>query len=123
MRRPLMGANVTPKKGVSRMTELLTEESSAAAPDAELREEALRRLAKRRDFRAHLLAYVLGNALLWLIWGVVYAVSGFWFPWPVFPLFGWGIGLTFHAWDTYGRRPFREQDIDRELARMGANLR
>jgi hypothetical protein len=83
----------------------------------ELREEALRRLAKKRDVRAHQLAYVLENAFLWLSWGVVYAAGGPWFPWPVFPLFGWGIGLTFHAWDTYGR-PFREQDVERELARM-----
>jgi hypothetical protein len=104
------------------MTELLQEvEASTAPADVELREEALRRLEKKRDFRAHLLAYVLVNAFLWLIWGVVYAVGGTWFPWPVFPLFGWGIGLTFHAWDTYGRRPFREQDIERELGRMGVS--
>ena len=101
------------------MPELLKAPDASARPDVELREEALRRLAKKRDFRAHLLAYVLVNSFFWLIWGVVYSVTGTWFPWPVFPLFGWGIGLTFHAWDTYGRRPFREQDIERELARMG----
>ena len=34
------------------------------------------------------------------------------------PLFGWGIGLTFHAWDVYGRKPFRDEDIEREAARL-----
>jgi uncharacterized ion transporter superfamily protein YfcC len=82
------------------------------------RGKALRRLEKKREFRTHLLAYVLVNAFLWLIWGVVFATTGFWFPWPVFPLFGWAIGLVFHGWDVYGRREFTAEQIDRELARL-----
>lgn len=92
--------------------------SSVLEPEADLHVEALRRLEKKRDFRGHLLAYVLVNAGMWTIWGVVFAVSGAWFPWPLFVLFGWGIGLAFHAWDAYGRRPFSEEDIQRELARL-----
>jgi 2TM domain len=102
------------------MTELITPTrngaSATAGDDASLRREAIRRLKKKRDFRAHLLAYVLVNGFLWLVWGVVYAAaSGPWFPWPLFPLFGWGIGLVFHAWDVYGRKPFSEQALEREL--------
>jgi hypothetical protein len=97
------------------MTEVLDRSSGPSGslpPSNELfAEEALRRLEKKRDFRGHLAAYVLVNAFLWLIWGVVYAAGGPWFPWPVFPLFGWGIGLTFHAWDTYGRRPFSAEQV------------
>jgi hypothetical protein len=104
------------------MTELLEKSSapvSGLPPSEEVfAEEALRRLGKRRDFRSHLVAYVLVNSLLWLIWGVVYAAGGPWFPWPVFPLFGWGIGLTFHAWDTYGRKPFSTEQIRREAERL-----
>lgn len=96
-------------------TELTTPVSE---PAADLHAEALRRLEKKRDFRGHLLAYVLVNAGLWAIWGVVFAASGAWFPWPLFVLFGWGIGLVFHAWDVYGRRPFTEEDIQRELSRL-----
>jgi uncharacterized membrane protein len=84
------------------------------------REEALASLGKKRDFRTHLLTYLLVNGFLWLIWGVVYAVTDTWFPWPVFPLFGWGIGLIFHAWDTYWRRPFSEAEITREVARLAS---
>ena len=104
------------------MTELLERSSApvAAFPPSEevFAEEALRRLEKRRHFHGHLVAFVLVNAFLWLIWGVVYAASGLWIPWPVFPLFGWGIGLTFHAWDTYGRKPFSAEQIERETARI-----
>jgi 2TM domain len=39
--------------------------------------------------RTHLLAYLLVNSFLWLVWGVVYlAADGPWFPWPVLPLGG-----------------------------------
>jgi hypothetical protein len=80
--------------------------------------EALRRLQKKRDFHTHLVAYVLVNAFLWLIWGVVYAAGGPWFPWPVFPLFGWAIGLIFHGWEVYRRHEFSQKAIDRELDRL-----
>jgi hypothetical protein len=104
------------------MTELLTPtENGTSASEAPLplREQAVVQLKKKRDFRAHLLAYVLVNAFLWLIWGVVLtAADGPWFPWPLFPLVGWGIGLVFHAWDTYGRKPFSDADIAREVERL-----
>jgi uncharacterized membrane protein len=87
-------------------------------PASDLRAEAIRRLEKKREFRGHLLAYAMVNALLWAIWGVVFAVSGAWFPWPLFALFGWGIGLAFHAWDAYGRLPFSEEEVQREQARL-----
>jgi uncharacterized membrane protein len=86
--------------------------------DTDLRSEALRRLKAKRDFQAHLVGYVLVNASLWAIWGVFFAVSGAWFPWPLFGVLGWGVGLAFHAWDVYGRRPFTEEDIRREEARL-----
>lgn len=103
------------------MTELMERTdvtTSASGLEGDPRAAALARLNKKRDFRAHLLAYILVNAFLWLIWAIVFAFGGPSFPWPVFPLFGWGIGLSFHAWDAYGRRPFSEEEIERELARQ-----
>ena len=104
------------------MTELLTpieNGTGAAQPETQLREHALLRLKKKRDFRTHLVAYVLVNAFLWLIWAVVLvAADGPRLPWPLFPMAGWGIGLVFHARDTYGRKPFTETDIERELAHL-----
>jgi hypothetical protein len=83
--------------------------------DEGLREEAMRRLKGRRDFQAHLLAYVLVNTLLWAIWAVT-DLGGF--PWPIFPTLGWGIGVAFNAWDVYVRRPITESDVERELERL-----
>jgi uncharacterized membrane protein len=102
------------------MTQLLDrmEETETHAPAMEIREQALASLKKKRDFRAHLLSFILVNSFLWMIWGVVYAFGGPVFPWPILPLFGWGIGLSFHAWDVYGRGPFREEEIEREMSRL-----
>ena len=104
------------------MTELLTPTENGirgSETRLPLREQAVVQLKKKRDLRAHLLAYLLVNAFLWLIWGVVLtAADGPWFPWPLLPLFGWGIGLIFHAWDTYGRKPFSDAEIAREVERL-----
>lgn len=86
--------------------------------ETDLRTEALRRLKKKRDFRGHLLVYLVVNAVLWAIWGVMFGAVGVWFPWPLFATFGWGIGLVFHGWDAYGRKPFTEEDIRREALRL-----
>lgn len=90
-------------------------------PETDLRAEALRRVKKKRDFHTHLVAYLLVNVLLLAIWGVVWVAVGVWFPWPLFVVFGWGIGVAFHAWDTYGRRPITEEEIRREEARLQRN--
>ena len=104
------------------MTELLTSTENrtrAAQNDLPVREQAILRLKKKRDFHTHVAAYILVNAVLWLIWAVVLvAADGPLLPWPLFPTAGWGIGLFFDAWDTYGRKPFTETEVERELARL-----
>jgi hypothetical protein len=78
------------------------------------REEAIQRLKSKRDFRMHVLMYVLVNALLIVIW----AVSGAGFFWPLFVLGGWGIGVAANAWEVYGRGPITEEEIRREQERL-----
>ena len=77
------------------------------------RELALVRLKKKRDLSAHALAYVLVNAMLVMIWWA----SGAAFFWPVFPIFGWGIGLAFNVWDVYAPEP-TESRIQEEINRL-----
>ncbi|HKG36981.1 MAG TPA: 2TM domain-containing protein [Solirubrobacterales bacterium] len=84
--------------------------------EQELRDRAIANLKKKRDFRGHLLAYVLINGMLVAIW----AVTGAGFFWPAFPILGWGIGVAFNAWDVYGRSEFSEDDILREADRLRA---
>jgi 2TM domain len=80
----------------------------------DLREQAIDRLKKQSDFNVHLLAYLVVNAFLIAIW----SVTGAGFFWPVFPLFGWGIGVAFNAWDVYWRKPPSEDQIHQEMARL-----
>jgi len=81
----------------------------------DLREEAITRLKKKRDFRTHAFMYVVVNAMLVAIWAIT-SPDGFF--WPIFPILGWGIGLAGNAWDVYGRKPITEEEIRREQERM-----
>jgi hypothetical protein len=85
-------------------------------PDAQgLREQAVARLKKRRDFHTHLLVYVLVNAFLVVIWAVSDAGAFFW---PIFPIVGWGIAVVLNAWDVYVVREIDEAQIQREMNRL-----
>lgn len=81
--------------------------------DEELRDRAIEQLQKKREFRAHLIAYVLVNAFFVAIW----AVLGAGFFWPVLPILGWGIGIFFHAYDVYSRPP-SEDRIREEMSKL-----
>ena len=80
----------------------------------DLRKIALERLKKRRDFRTHVVVYLLVNAFLWGIW----AVTGAGFPWPVFVTGGWGIGLAMDARETYWDIPPTEQEVQAEIEKL-----
>lgn len=52
---------------------------------------------RRASFRYHLAAYVIVNIFFWILWLFTEdeKFNDGW-PWPVWPMLGWGIGLTFH---------------------------
>lgn len=85
---------------------------------ADLRQLAITRLRKVRDLQAHLLAYILVNLFLNGIW-LFTNPSGFY--WPMFPLFGWGIGVAFHVWDVYAPETPPEDRIRREMDRLSSH--
>jgi hypothetical protein len=93
---------------VDMMTELY--EMTEVGP----REKAIARLKQKSDFRAHLFAYLVVNASVVVIW----LATGTGFFWPIFPMLAWGIGLVFHAWDVYWRKPISEEQIRREMEHM-----
>ena len=71
-------------------------------PVAELRErDPVRRAAQvraaRLGVRIHLAAYLVVTMLLLGVWLLVGLGGGGWFPWPVWPILGWGIGVASHA--------------------------
>jgi len=83
--------------------------------DQVLREKAIKQLKKQRDFRGHLLVYVLVNAFLVVIWALTNPDGFFW---PVFLIAGWGIGVVMNAWDVYRGDEFSEAQIRREMERF-----
>lgn len=86
--------------------------------EAALREAAIQRLRRKQAFRTHLVAYVLVNLLLIAIWAAVGIGTGDWYPWFIFPLFGWGIGIGMQAWSVYGGSGLTEDKIRREMDRL-----
>lgn len=83
-------------------------DDSAQVPrsyDEELRERARKQLKAKAEFRQHLTSYVVVNGFLVALW----AITSRGYFWPVWPILGWGVGLTFHAvslrWDDGGPSP------------------
>lgn len=64
---------------------------------------------KRAAFKKHLVTYVIMNAFFWAVWlfsspkeiAEMNIESPGNFPWPVWPMLGWGIGLAFHYASAY----------------------
>lgn len=56
-----------------------------------------KRIAEMKDFIEHLVAFVIVNAGLFVL-NIVTGPTYLWFLWVVF---GWGIGLVFHAVDVF----------------------
>lgn len=94
------------------------------------RDEKLWKLAKKRaSFKRHILSYILVNAFLWVIW---FFSGNYWnddnnvnfgahhygthFPWPVFVMFFWGIGLAFDFFHSY--IAYRDDLIEKEYQKL-----
>jgi hypothetical protein len=58
---------------------------------------------KRVGFKHHLVSYIIVNGFFWVLW--YFTESRYndyeFFPWPVWPMLGWGIGLSFHFAGAY----------------------
>jgi hypothetical protein len=85
-----------------------------SANDERLRDEAVQQIKRRREFWQDLVSYVIVNAGLIIVW----AITGAGYFWPGWVLGGWGIGLLFHAWATFGQKPIQEEEIRREMDRL-----
>ena len=82
----------------------------------ELEELAKKRVQTRLGFITHLAMYLVTNASLILIW----YLTGGGYPWFVWVMFGWGIGILGHASAlVIGPGSAAERRaIDRELRRL-----
>ena len=82
--------------------------------DVTVRDRAIKRLKKRRDFYTHLLVFTLVNGFVVGIW----AMTGHGFFWPIFPIVFWGIGLVMNAWEAFRDEDFSEERIQHEMGRL-----
>ncbi len=73
-------------------------EAAQKQKDAERRVHLAQRWAsgQRKAFRIHATVFVAVQLLLVAIWALVWATSGAHYPWFIFPLLGWGVGVAAH---------------------------
>ena len=75
---------------------------------------AERRVRAKIGFYYHLAAYVIVNLTLVFIW----YFTGVEYPWFLWPMMGWGIGLFFHGMGVFlSTGTMKERMIQKELER------
>ena len=92
---------------------------------SELRERALASLKRKRKFAEDVLGFVSVNGVLWVIWALTDRSTDGSLPWPAWVTAIWGFLLAVDGWRTYGawprslRGPFTDDQIEREMERVG----
>ncbi|SKA15162.1 2TM domain-containing protein [Sediminibacterium ginsengisoli] len=72
---------------------------------------------KRAAFKKSLFSYIVINAFLWAIWwmtvGRTAGVKGY--PWPVWVMLAWGVGLGFQYFEAYNgsKQDMVQQEYER----------
>ena len=86
------------------MTTQLLEENTISQTDNQARLKAAKeQVKKQREFYGNLVSYCFVIPFLAFI---NYTTMGWGFMWFLFPMFGWGLGLMFHAMDAFDWNPF-----------------
>ena len=86
--------------------------------DQAIRDYAKKSLKKKADFKQYLWVYLGVSLLTSAIWFLTTPEDYFW---PVWVMFGMGIGAFFAGLDAYGgfrSKPITEVDIDAEVERL-----
>ena len=81
---------------------------------AAFREREARQIVRRRAFFVHAAVWAATNVFLVVVWAVV----GGGFPWFLFPLLGWGIGLVAHGAAAFLMSDPRDVVLEREERRV-----
>jgi len=96
-------------------------EPGAQRPDAmteeEIRKKAEKRVTQRTALLSHIGAYVVVNAFLVIIW----ALAGAGYPWFLWVMAGWGIGLAINILAYFsGRKGEAAKDrmIQKEIEKI-----
>ena len=76
-----------------------------------------KRVEEKKSFYIHLAVYVIVNIALVIIWWA----TGAGFPWFLFPLGGWGIGILFHFLGVFvfsQQSNWERKEIEREVQKL-----
>ena len=99
------------------------------------RQQAIKRIERRRRFRIEIVMSAIGMAILVAIWATSeyhtaggWPTQGFsqssgihhvWNYWIIYPIVAWVLILTARGWHIYRRRrPVSESEIQREIERQ-----
>jgi len=84
--------------------------------DEELRKKARKIAKEKSDFYIHLVIYIAVNAFLFAQWWFI--TGGEVSPWPIFVLFGWGIGVASHGISAFRGEGYIEHQTEKEYQRL-----
>jgi len=91
---------------------------STGMSEEELYRKARERVEEKKGFFIHFAIYILVNILLVIIWAFP---AGGGYPWFLWPLGGWGIGILFHFLGVFVfSRPsgWERREIEKEVERL-----
>ena len=91
---------------------------STQMSEEELYKEAKKRVEEKKGFFSHLAVYVLVNILLVIIWAFS---AGGGYPWFIWPMGGWGIGLVFHFLGVFvfsQKTDWEKRQIEKEMEKL-----
>lgn len=90
--------------------------------EEEIRKLAESRVSRKKGFFIHLTVYIIVNSFLVIIWAITSSVAKYWFPWFIFPLAGWGVGLLFHGMSVFafpkGGSDWERKEIEKEMDKL-----
>ncbi|MBN9387661.1 MAG: 2TM domain-containing protein [Chloroflexi bacterium] len=94
-------------------------------PQAEAYRQAEIRVKAKMGFYWHLVTYLVVNGFLTVIYLVTsWTGGGFYYPWIIWPIAGWGIGLILNFMAVYifpDTPAMRQRMMEKELGNMGLN--
>jgi len=84
--------------------------------DEELRQRAREIAKKKTDFYTHLAIYIAVNLFLIVTWAASREIISF--PWFIFALVGWGIGIVAHYIDAFHGKDYVEKLSEKEYQKL-----
>jgi len=85
--------------------------------EEEIYRKARERVEEKKGFYIHFIVYILVNIMLIIIW----VATGAGFPWFIFPLGGWGIGILFHFLGIFvfsRQTGWERRQVEKEVERL-----